>query len=389
MHWLEAGAQVVKRDMEHGRDAVRVMTVHGAKGLQAPVVFLPDTLQTPKAKDGVFWLEEAGGIALWPLRKGYDGTIARAARAQAQAIQDQEYRRLLYVAMTRAEDRLYVCGWNMKTAAPADCWYELVKGALAEVGDSVQFDFTAPTRAGGWTGAGWRLSCPQTAAPDKVDFATPRPPAKQRPIPPWARRNPGPEPTPPRPLAPSRSEGAEPAVRSPLGPDEGKGYHRGRLIHRLMQSLPDLPPARRPAAARRFLAWPLHGLSRDARAEIESTTLAVLEDVAFAPLFGPESRAEVPIIGVIRSKGAARVISGQVDRLVVTREAVLIVDYKTHRPAPETEAQVPTLYLRQMAAYRAVLAGIYGTRRIDCALLWTDGPRLMQLGGALLDTHAP
>ncbi len=178
-------------------------------------------------------------------------------------------------------------------------------------------------------------------------------------------------------------------MRSPLGPDEGWRFKRGRLNHRLLQSLPDLAPDARRAAAARFLASPAHGLSADERAEIAEVTMAVLEDSAFAPLFGPGSRAEVPVVGLVEVGGALQAVSGQVDRLLVTEAAVLVVDYKTNRPAPGTETEVAPLYLRQMAAYRAVLAGVYPDRRIDCALLWTDGPRLMQLSPAILSGHAP
>ena len=182
-------------------------------------------------------------------------------------------------------------------------------------------------------------------------------------------------------------------MRSPLGPDEGWRFKRGRLIHRLLQSLPDLAPDARRAAAARFLASPAHCLSGDERAEIAEVTMAVLEDSAFAPLFGPGSRAEVPVVGLVGGPvdagGAPQAVSGQVDRLLVTEAAVLVVDYKTNRPAPGAETEVAPLYLRQMAAYRAVLAGVYPDRRIDCALLWTDGPRLMHLSPAILSGHAP
>jgi ATP-dependent helicase/nuclease subunit A len=387
LHWIEVGAQEVKRDMEHGQDSVRVMTVHGAKGLQAPVVFLPDTMQVPKAKSGLFWLEDEGGLPLWPLRRDYDGPVAAHARAAAKTAQDAEYRRLLYVAMTRAEDRLYICGWETKAATPEDCWYRLVETALARAGEARHFDFTADI-AGGWAGPGWRLASAQTAKAETERLA----PALRKaaePLPGWTHEAPPPEPAPPRPLAPSRPRTQDPAVRSPLGPDQGRRFQRGLLIHRLLQSLPELPPERRPAAAERFLASPLHGLAAEERREIQNAALAVLEDPVFADLFGLGSQAEVPVVGMIESDRGTEIVSGQVDRLIVTEENILIVDYKTNRPAPDSEALAPALYLQQMAVYRAVLAGLYPDRRIDCALLWTDGPRLMQLSDAILSRHAP
>jgi ATP-dependent helicase/nuclease subunit A len=376
--------------MEHGQNAVRVMTVHGAKGLQAPLVILPDTMQPPKPRGGLFWLDpEADGdeLPLWPLRKGYDGDLVDRLRARAQSAQDQEYRRLLYVALTRAEDRLIVCGWRGKNAAPAGCWYNLVAAALADTAEAVDFDFTGEVE-NGWAGPGWRLRSAQTAdaETDREESGAAR--AAAMPLPDWVRAPPPPEADPPRPLAPSRPSGAEPPVRSPLGPDEGRRFKRGRLVHRLLQGLPELAPAARAPAAARFLASPAHDLDAEERAEIQAVTLAVLDDPAFAALFGPGSRAEVPIVGLIDSGDGPQAVSGQVDRLVVDENSVLVVDYKTNRPAPAAEAGVAAVYLRQMAAYRTVLSKIYPDHRIDCALLWTDGPRLMQLSPVILDAQA-
>lgn len=391
LHWIEVGKQEVKRDMEHGQDAVRVMTVHGAKGLQAPVVVLPDTMQPPRPRSGLFWTGERDGeLPLWPLRKGYDGELVAAARARAKEVQDQEYRRLLYVALTRAEDRLIVCGWRGAHAAPADCWYNLVAAALATVtaaaAEPVDFDFTGEV-ADGWAGPGWRLRTVQTADSETDREESTAAPAAAA-LPDWTQTPPPPEAVPPRPLAPSRPSGEEPPVRSPLGPDEGRCFKRGRLVHRLLQNLPDLAPETRAAAAARFLASPAHDLSAGERAEIAAVTLSVLDDPAFAALFGPNSRAEVPIVGLIDSNDGPQTVSGQVDRLVVGADSVLVVDYKTNRPAPRDEAAVAPVYLRQMAAYHAVLSEIYPDRRIDCALLWTDGPHLMQLSPAILDPQA-
>ncbi|MEE8188688.1 MAG: double-strand break repair helicase AddA [Kiloniellales bacterium] len=391
LHWLEAGAQVVKRDMEHGQDSVRVMTVHGAKGLQAPIVILPDTMQNPKTPSGLFWpAEEEEAIALWPLRVSCDGPLAARLRAEAQARQAREYRRLLYVALTRAEDRLYVCGWDAKTKPPEDCWYKLVEDALAGVAEAVDFDFTKEGEENGWRGPGRRLSTAQTAAADKIETDEPVPaPEKGPPLPDWTQTQPTPEPAPPRPLAPSRPAGAEPPLRSPLGEDGGAGFQRGRLIHRLLQSLPGLPREARAAAAARFLESPVHGLSKAARAEIARVTLDVLDHPDFAALFGPGSRAEVPVTGLIECDSGPEVVSGQIDRLLVAPGHVLIVDYKTQRPAPAAETDIPTIYIRQMAVYRAILKGVYPGRPVTCALLWTDGPRLMQLSSATLAQHAP
>jgi ATP-dependent helicase/nuclease subunit A len=158
-----------------------------------------------------------------------------------------------------------------------------------------------------------------------------------------------------------------------------------------LQSLPELPASQRDAAARRFLGLPLHALDPATQDEIRGETLAVLADPALADLWGSHSRAEVAVVGLVpgSSPGTEQAISGQIDRLVVSGERVLIVDFKSVRPVPESEADVPALYLRQMATYRAALQRIYPDRPVDCALLWTDGPSLMPLSAALLDRHLP
>ena len=385
LHWLEAGRQEVKRDLEHGGQAVRVMTVHGAKGLQAPVVFLPDTLQLPQNSDSLFWLDDEG-LLLWPPRRAWDDEVAEAARARQREAQLQEYRRLLYVAMTRAEDRLYVCGWSGRQEPPEGCWYDLVRRGLARCAEAVDYDFTRAA-AEGWAGPGLRLATAQDAAAEAgAAGPPPLPPAA---LPDWAGRPPVPEPLPPRPLAPSRPRLPEPPLRSPLGAEEGAALRRGRLVHRLLELLPALPAEARAAAGARLLALPQQGLAPAAAEALLTATLALLEHPDFVRFLGPDSRAEVPVAGLVEGRDGPQVVAGQIDRLVVGAESVAVVDYKSNRRPPEDAAGVPEVYIRQMAAYRALLSEIYPGRRIDCYLLWTGGPRLMQLSPAQLADHAP
>ena len=380
LHWLESGQAVVRRDMEQGRDEVRVITVHGAKGLQAPVVFLPDTCRVPQGRDGLLWLghgagDEAGEMVLWPARKERDDPIAAAARQAADGRRIQEYHRLLYVAMTRAEDRLYVCGWETRKGRGEGCWYDLAHEAMVRVAKEVTLENGA---------RGHRYTSPQEAEPTESlaeEAGAGRLPALPR----WARRPPEREPSPPRPLVPSAPEGEDVPVRSPLRGDGGAGLRRGRLVHRLLELLPELAPEHRPQAARHFLAGPAHGLGAAEQAEIAAQTLAVLEDPSFARLFGAGSRAEVALTGIV----GARAVSGQVDRLLVGDDEVLVVDYKTNRLPPEREDEVPEVYLKQMAAYRAVLRLIYPRHEVRCALLWTEGPRLMGLSETALNAASP
>jgi ATP-dependent helicase/nuclease subunit A len=156
-------------------------------------------------------------------------------------------------------------------------------------------------------------------------------------------------------------------------------------VHALLQHLPDRPEEERAAAGRRFLARPGHGLTEAEQAEVLDEVLAVLAAPGFAAAFGPGSLAEAPIAGQV----GGQLIAGQVDRLVIGPDRVQVLDFKTNRPPPRVAEDVPPLYLRQMAAYRAVLRAAFPGRAVDCALVWTYGATLMPLPPTLLDRHAP
>ena len=379
LHWLAAGDTEIKRDLDQtGTDAVRIITVHGAKGLQAPIVFLPDTLRPPVMQESLLWTDD--GLLLWSPTVGELDSVSRRVREEAQRAQEREYRRLLYVAMTRAEDRLYVCGWQTKRPTKLDaCWHTLIKNGLVTSprAETITDAFLA---ADGTLPSGdiIRLASPQTR--DAKKTKGPATPAPLEPFPDWARRDPPMEKDPPRPLAPSRGA-TESAALSPLSGDGRVRFQRGLIIHRLLQSLPEIPPARRRAAAAAYLARPTWGLDDATRAQVVDETLAVLDNAAFAPLFGPGSRAEVPLTGLVGTYA----ISGQVDRLAVSATDVWIIDYKTNRPPPRAAIDVDAAYVFQLATYRAALQVIYPRHRIHCVLLWTDGPFTMELTSDQLD----
>jgi ATP-dependent helicase/nuclease subunit A len=412
LSWLRASEREVKRDMEHGRNEVRVLTVHGAKGLEAPIVFLPDTCTTASAArqaGGIVTLEFDGDTDEKPLGtpppfvwcvKGASKLppMATASAATAQA-ETAERNRLLYVAMTRARDRLYVAGFETRSGRAPGCWYDLIceglAGTLAEV---PQPDGTTLLR----------LSEEQTAEPKppRHELAASMAPV---PLPEWALR-PAPRVNAPSiPLAPSRLEAYAPDdegeplpnqpgrdIRTdepPAAPSASLGgdfrFLRGTLTHALLQHLPTLPSASWQSAAAQFIAKRGAALSPRAQASIISETLTILNDPSFAPLFGPTSRPEVPIAALIPrpdGKGPPLRLSGQIDRLVETAGEVLIVDYKTNRPPPREPEQVALAYIYQLVAYRLALQEIYPGRTIRAALLWTDGPRLMEIPPRLLDT---
>ncbi len=394
VHWLRQSGAEVKREAEGEVAAVRIMTVHGAKGLQAPLVILPDTTALPPDDGPVMWAEHGEiEVPLWLPRKELRNGAVDRLRATAARRRGEEHNRLLYVALTRAEDRLIVCGWQPKKAPPDTCWYELVRNGFAHLAaEALSFNIVpAP-----WDGDLMVHACTQGAAPDKCrpaqggEIATPLPAWAGKP-PDWTAQEPPPEPALPSPLAPSRPEnaglGSVPGAASPLAERDPSGlrFRRGQIVHALLQHLPALPAADRAAAAAEFLGRPGSFVPASEAAALVSEIMAVLDHPDLAPLFGPLGRAEVPLTGVV----AGVVIGGLVDRLAVMPDRVLVADYKTNRSPPREVDDTPVLYLRQMAAYRAVLREIFPGRRIICALVWTTGTRVMPLPDCLLDRHAP
>jgi len=373
LRWLAAGDTEVKRDFgARPRDEVRILTVHGAKGLEAPIVFLPDTMQLPKPSETLLWTE-GEELPLWRPRAEFTVPFYSSEREALRRRELQEYRRLLYVGLSRAQDRLYICGWQTREAPKQGCWHRLCHAGLVGIATPFAFDTMALIGHHGWSGQGLRLIGVQTVPP-----IVERPAEMARPglpLPHWVREPPPAEPDPPTPLFPSRPSEAEPPALSPLATGGRDRFKRGLLVHRLLQSLPELPAGDREHMARRFLALPTHGLSIEEQDEIRNETLAVLGHPDFAAIFGPGSQAEVPLVGLVQGHA----LSGQIDRLVVEKDRVLIVDFKTLRPPPATEEEVAPLYLRQLALYRAALSEIYPGREIRCALLWTEGPRLMPI----------
>ena len=375
VRWFEAGATDIKRDMEQGRDEVRVMTVHGAKGLEAEIVFLPDTCALPDPKDRVVWRTAAPQVPIWPPSGIKNLAPVEAARDALREQQMAEYRRLLYVAMTRARDRLYICGWTSSEPAQGS-WYAAIDAAFGQ--DRAANEFELPDG-----GKAWRFETPhaRVVEPDKAAPAV----GAHLPMPAWARSQSAPaEPSPPRPLVPSRPD-IQPAAASPLAGPAAAAFVRGKLVHRLLQSLPDLPPAAREAAARRLLGRAAYGLAPAQIDEIAAETLAALDDPRFAAAFAPGSLAEAPIVARI----GARALAGRIDRLAIEPARVLVVDFKTNRPPPTRAEDTDPAYLAQLAAYRAALRPLFAGRAIVCALLWTYAPRLMAIDDALLDRYAP
>jgi len=381
LHWFEQGDEEIKRELSEAGDAVRVLTVHGAKGLQAPVVVLADCCVDPaKADDkGFDWpIETDDGrriaLPLYRLRKEERIGPLAEAHAEHRAAALAEHWRLLYVALTRAEERLYLIGsLNAKAKTPPpDSWYAALAAVLAGMpGADVEQD-------------NGMLSFGSPARPplDSDAAVSETPMARPYPLPDWALVPAEPESRPPRPLAPS-SIGSD-DVASPPGddPQRRQAAARGIAMHALFERLPAVPPDDRRARALDWLARQSDFADDDARAAIADAVLAIIADPRWADLFGPDALAEVPVAALVGDT----MIAGTVDRLLIRPDRVRIVDFKTTRRPPADAGAVPMAYVRQMAAYRAALGIIYPGRRIEAALLYTERARMIVLPDALLDT---
>ncbi|WP_166300043.1 double-strand break repair helicase AddA [Bradyrhizobium sp. 2S1] len=387
--WLRAADTEVKRDMEISRDEVRVMTVHGAKGLEASVVFLVDTTTSPSDTQRLRLIHlpqgnaapNAPGVVVWAGKKAEDPPgVADARRAMLGDTED-EYRRLLYVAMTRAADRLIVGGCmpgNMNTVRKSS-WYDLITKGLANAGLKLE---EIETQAGKVT----RYSRPDDVA--DLTGAAAATAAAPVALPSWLRTAAAPEASAAGVLRPSdpADDDSHPIRTGESVLLRARALQRGTLVHRLLQSLPDVASERRRTAALGYLARNADGWSEAEQAALAEQVLGLIADPRFAAVFAPGSRAEVSIVGRLERPGQPKaLVSGQIDRLVVTPNDVLIVDFKTNHAPPKTAAEAPRGYIRQLALYRAVLARLYPQLPIRAALLWTETPEIMEISAPALD----
>ena len=380
----------IKRDFAQGGDEVRVMTVHGAKGLEAPIVILPDTVAPPrprKAQMVSLALPDGKSLPFWCAPGKREPALVQQARQDELREADEEYRRLLYVAMTRAQNGLVICGARQADARPGS-WYHMVSTALrAEPPPGERGPRGKLHQVDGFDGAPverWLVERPAqaVATADKAEAGTAAGEDEpSEPLPDWLLRPVAALPERRTPIAPSAAlSGADD------GPVNGKrqaARARGQFIHALLRRWPSAGSLYGPANARTLAtALGFAGDAEEALAAVET----LLGEPLMAPLFGPEARAEVAISGVVAdANGERRPVSGVVDRLWVGEEAVWIADFKTGAQPPPQAGATPWSIVAQLALYRAVLTRIFPGKPVRCLVVWTTGPVIHELPAGQLD----
>jgi ATP-dependent helicase/nuclease subunit A len=380
LDWFDKGDVDIKRDPAKPENAVRVMTVHGAKGLQAPIVVLADATSDPsfKRKTALDWaIDDAVSVPLFrPRKDDLVGSLAESAQVQDQR-EMEEHWRLLYVAITRAEEHLFVGGAlksKQKDGMRETCWHVQVEQALRSIGSVKDSEGLMSHRYVEHE----ESSKAKRSSDQKLESWT-------NVLPDWATKAAPQESRPPRPLAPSAIEGDDDEARPPPSDAMRKAARRGVLLHSLFERLPSVNGPDRAQAADLWLERSAGVSDEIERRELIASALAVIEHPEFAQVFGPNSLAEVPLAGVV----AGRVISGAVDRLLIGETEVLVVDFKTGRFVPAQEAAISRHHKAQMAAYVAVLQGIFPDRKVRAALLYTNGPKLLALSQDTMNAHKP
>ncbi len=388
LDWFDRGDVEIKRDQLEGGNEVRLMTVHGAKGLQAPLVILANaTFDPANKKSGGFDIPDPTRpdddleYPVVPVRKAERIGLLDAYATVADSREREEHWRLLYVAMTRAEEHLVVTGTlgpKAKGVVPESSWYHAVEHGLTALGKE-QTDSVRWIAERAYTGRD---------APDKAGRRTkaaePLPDEEQAALPEWLFAPAPKEARPPRPLTPS-DMGPDDAANPPPAKAMRDAAERGKLLHSLFERLPDIAPENRADVADRWLAKQKQVSDPAERRALIETVLSVLGNPAWSELFSPGSFAEAPIAAVVDE----HVISGTVDRLLITDDLITVIDFKTGRAVPKEAANAPLSYLRQMAAYVTALEKIFPGRPTKAALLYTHGPTLLELSDDLIERHKP
>jgi len=372
---FESASHTIKRDLDSVNNEVRVMTVHGAKGLEAPIVVLIDGCEVLGRDPPLLQLQTRTGdrIPVWSPGKSHDCDVMVEARESLHAKGHEEHNRLLYVAMTRAKDRLVIAPYlTGRKDSPQEAWCEMIRHGLVAKAGGLERDEApyGPVEI-------WRDGAPLARPLQAESEVAPLDPVA---VPDWLTLTVTPEPEPLPPIRPSSALGAADRITRPGdGPYAPEARLRGTLVHALLERLPALPPEHRESMARAYVRARAPRLRTDLHEAVIANALGVLDHESLRSLFGPGSRPEAPIAGRVLTAQGAILVSGQIDRLAVLDDEVLVADFKTTARAPKPSQPPPQGYVAQLALYRTLLQEIYPQKRIRTFLVWTAGPVIHEL----------
>ncbi len=389
---LKRATPEIKREVELDRDEVRILTVHASKGLEAKVVFLVDPCNAPWTEKHRPKLVPVGKPEnpdfIWLPSKMFHNSQTTASTEAIKQAAEGEYRRLLYVGMTRAADRLVVCGYRGRKEPAFRHWHKMV-GEVLEVDSSEIVNEFGEVSGHVWHSGKVQVSSVEeiptgirTASRSKESFT----------LPDWATTPARREAPLPTPLSPAGAYALIDEDLARTGTFEGLtgaansfAIERGIAIHKLLEALPEVEVVLRAEKAMSYLQRVGVEWSQEQRETVWESARTILESNEFAVFFAAPSSAEVSVAGKLQTRSGVRVLTGQIDRLVVIDERVLVLDYKTGVSIPFTVEETPAAYVTQLALYREIITQIYPGKSVECAILWTQAPKMLVLPDHLLD----
>lgn len=381
---------IIKREVELERDEVRVLTVHSSKGLEARAVFLVDhcgQAWTEKHRPPLLEIsgDEGKTNYLWLHNSDQHISETRESVNRIGEAAEAEYRRLLYVGMTRAADRLVICGFHGLREPSHSYWHQMAKDALIGTATEVH------SSSGDIDYWKW-------VSKEQPAISSTRRPSENitnlKPVMPnWLFEPAKTDPPLPRPLTPSGAHALidrESLADNTLKFDENNdansfALQKGNVTHKLLEVLPDIPQENRQELAGQYLVQTCPDWSDAQRQQLLNTVFGIFSDPRFIPLFEGDAKAEVSLAGRLDVKSGSMLVTGQIDRLIVSQKNVTVLDYKTNRHVPQSLDEIPDEYITQLALYRELVSRIYSDKSVISALLWTQTPELTIIDDNLLD----
>ncbi|EJF85135.1 double-strand break repair helicase AddA [Candidatus Bartonella washoeensis] len=396
---LSTSEPEIKREFDQNHEEVRIMTIHAAKGLEAAVVFLVDpgsAIWHPQHAPHLLkislnnkHLNDQQGF-IWRPNAEFNTKPSEKALSHLKERAEEEYKRLLYVGMTRAEDRLFICGYNGEKTS-SDTWLQLVKKALKP--------HAVPIKGPAEDIAAWRFHItPSSSTPINQEASYIECPTFP-PLPDFFSHKLPEEPALPRPLKPSVASLSIEAdnelfshskqfsispVLGEINTNRAFSIEYGNIVHRLLQYLPNCDPEKRRDYARHYLNTKASHWDESQREKALHHVWQILDHSYLKPLFSDNSRAEVSLMGIVKIRGKEQAISGQIDRLYITKNSIICADFKTGTP-PANETAIASRYLLQMALYRKILQVIHPNKDVQALLVYTKEAKIFELSPEKLD----